>query len=185
MGRCCRCSPARTCCPRTCCTRPRTCTGCTDSCPGTPEQSVVGVTYLLLMSCHLLEADVGDVLLGGVLAVVGLGVVLVHLPVPLLVLLLQRCDTSRRLVGSSTCCWPRWSPKMRWYICSLDCALSELWRPGPSARPPNLSSPSPVSSYRARRVGSLEIRAVNEPSQNSPSSLFKVPTSAILQLRIL
>ena len=137
------------------------------------------------MFCHLLEADVGDVLLGGVLAVVGLGVVLVHLPVPLLVLLLQRCDTSRRLVGSSTCCWPRWSPKMRWYICSLDCALSELWRPGPSARPPNLSSPSPVSSYRARRVGSLEIRAVNEPSQNSPSSLFKVPTSAILQLRIL
>ena len=43
---------------------------------------------LISFSCHLLEADVGDVLLGGVLAVVGLGVVLVHLPVPLLVLLL-------------------------------------------------------------------------------------------------
>ena len=40
------------------------------------------------MFCHLLEADVGDVLLGGVLAVVGLGVVLVHLPVPLLIVLL-------------------------------------------------------------------------------------------------
>ena len=38
------------------------------------------------MFCHLLEADIGDVLLGGVLAVVGLGVVLVHLPVPLLLL---------------------------------------------------------------------------------------------------
>ena len=37
---------------------------------------------------HLLEADIGDVLLGGVLAVVGLGVVLVHLPVPLLIVLL-------------------------------------------------------------------------------------------------